>query len=96
MAITKTPGVDDAGRPIFHYVSDGAKPVVLTGPISGPVVLTDGRVYDVSEPVIEVDSEEHAAHVSHLIGKRHETEGHPSHHADDPFVHNCDDNCPEG
>ena len=60
-----------------HYVYASDKPLVYTGPISGLVTLPDGTVYDVTEAVIEVESEEHAAHVSDAIGKRYAVEGHP-------------------
>jgi hypothetical protein len=43
--------------------------VVLTGPITGDVVLPDGTRVDVTAPVIAVDSEEKAAEVAHAIGQ---------------------------
>jgi hypothetical protein len=50
--------------------------VVLTGPITGTVTLTDGTVVDVTQPVIEVEAD-HAAEVADLIGQRYADEGHP-------------------
>jgi hypothetical protein len=89
-------GTNEDGTPLYHYASDG--PVVFTGnTISGPVTLPDGTTYDVTEPFIEVASVEHAGLVSHAIGLRYETEGHPLHRPSvsdpdpAPFVHLCDD-----
>jgi hypothetical protein len=66
MALSHTP---DA------YVSDGH--VVLTGPIQGTVTMADGTVVDVSAPIIEVPSPEHADEIADLIGQRYAAEGHP-------------------
>jgi hypothetical protein len=85
-------GTNEDGTPHYLYRSDG--PVVVTGPITGRVSTADGTEYDVSEAVIEVASVEHAGHVSHAIGRRHEAEGHPLHAAEDPFVHECGPGCP--
>ena len=86
MALTKTRlGTNEDGSPQYHYASDGH--VVVTGPhISGTVTTADGTVYDISDLVTEV-AEEHALEVADLVGKRFETEGHPLHDADNPFVH---------
>lgn len=92
MTITKTYlGQNEDGTPRFHYESDGY--VVITGKAYGPVTTSDGTVYDVSEPVIEVAGPEHAGEVSHLIGVMHEERGHPDREPDDPFVHECTDEC---
>ena len=95
MTMVKTRlGTNEDGTPHFHYACDGH--AVFTGPyIAGTVTVPDGTVYDVTELVIEVASLEHAGHVSHAIGKRHEAEGHPLHGVDDPFVHTCTDTCPQ-
>ncbi len=94
MAITKTYlGVNPDGTPRFHYDVSPESHAVLTGPAYGPVTTTDGTVYDVSEPVIEVASAEHAGEVAHLIGVLHEEQGHPDHQPGDPFVHLCTDTC---
>lgn len=58
------------------YNSDGH--VVLTGPITGSVVCADGTAYDVTPPVVEVQSPEHAAEVADLIGRHHAEHGHPT------------------
>lgn len=58
------------------YVSDGH--VVLTGPIRGTVLTSDGTLYDVTDPVIEAQSPEHAAELGHLISLRYAVEGHPT------------------
>lgn len=76
MALRSTPA---------EFVSDGH--VVLTGPIQGTVTTTDGTVYDVSAPVVEVAHLGHAAEVAALIGDRYQAEGHPAHDAEHPFVH---------
>jgi FMN phosphatase YigB (HAD superfamily) len=61
---------------------------VLTGPIRGTVTLADGTVVDVRPDVVYVDSPEQAAEVAHLIGERHEVEGHPDFDTEDAdFVH---------
>ena len=92
MTITKAYlGQNEDGTPHFRYESDGH--VVVTGPAYGPVTTSDGTPYDVSEPVIEVASPEHAGEVAHLIGVKHEQDGHPDHAPGDPFVHECSDTC---
>jgi hypothetical protein len=91
VAITKTfQGLNEDGSPHYLFETDGH--AVITGPAYGPVTCSDGTVYDVSEPVIEVESLEHAGEVSHLIGVIHEDRGHPDHPAM-PFVHVCTDTC---
>lgn len=52
--------------------------VVITGPIQGSVELADGKVVDVSPDVVEVQSQEEADEVAHLIGQRYSEEGHPA------------------
>jgi hypothetical protein len=92
MTMTKTYlGQNPDGTPSFHYQTDGH--AVWTGPAYGPVTTSDGTVYDVSEPVIEVASPAHAGEVSHLIGVMHEEHGHPDHAPGQPFVHECSDHC---
>lgn len=56
-------------------VSEGH--VVLTGPITGTVELSDGTVVDVSPVVVEVSSQEEADELADLIGQRYAEEGHP-------------------
>ncbi|GAB3863429.1 hypothetical protein GCM10028801_31030 [Nocardioides maradonensis] len=51
--------------------------LVMTGPIKGDVVLSDGTSVDVTPSVIEVASLAIAEEVADLIGKRHAAEGHP-------------------
>lgn len=76
MAITVTvEGFNEDGTPHLHYKSDGA--IVITGPITGHVVLPDGKMLDVTPPFIEVKDEAEALLVSDAIGVRHEAEGHP-------------------
>lgn len=61
--------------------------VVLTGPITGTVELSDGTVVDVTQPVIEVHPD-NADEVAHLIGRRYADEGHPQ--VDGDFDYNTD------
>lgn len=56
-------------------VSEGH--VVLTGPITGTVEMSDGTVVDVSPTVVEVSSQEEADELADLIGQRYAEEGHP-------------------
>lgn len=51
---------------------------VLTGPISGTVILPDGTEVDVSDPVITVADQATADAVAHAIAIRYATEGHPT------------------
>lgn len=93
MALTKfLMGKNEDGTPHWFYHSDDpTKPVVITGPPIGTVETSDGTVYNVSEPVIEVDAG-HNGEVAHLIGMRNETEGHPKHpEGDEAFLHTCDE-----
>lgn len=91
MAITKTfQGLNEDGSP--HYLYETDDHAVVTGPAYGPVTCSDGTVYDVSEPVIEVASETHAGEVAHLIGVLHEEQGHPSNPAL-LYIHECTDSC---
>lgn len=94
-------GQNEDGSPHFAWTqtpdADGVvRPVVFTGPIYGTVTHPDGTTYDVSEQYIEV-APGHEKHVSHLIGLRHEAEGHPNHQPTvddpnpDPYVHTCSD-----
>ncbi len=97
MAITKTyVGLNENGSPHFSYVVEGDTHAVVTGPVYGTVTLPDGTTYDVSDDVIEVASLEHAGHVAHAIGVRHQEEGHPHHDPAIPFVHACTETCPDG
>ncbi len=78
---------NEDGTPAYHYHQDDPNaPVVITGPITGSVVLPDGSVYDVTDPVIEVWPG-HETHVAEAIGARYADEGHPSHRDGAPFVH---------
>ena len=43
--------------------------VVLTGPITGTVELSDGTVVDVSPVAVAADDELHAAEIAHAIGQ---------------------------
>lgn len=60
---------------------------VVTGPVQGSIHLSDGTDLDVSPAVVIVETAEQAAEVAHLIGERHQAQGHPWHDADKPFVH---------
>lgn len=61
---------------------------VYTGPIRGSVTLADGTVVHVGPDVIEVASPGQGAEVAHLIGERHQAEGHPDFDVEDhDFVH---------
>lgn len=68
------------------YVAEGDEHAVLTGPITGPVTLQDGTVYNVSDFAIGVPPE-HVDEVRHLIAERYQAEGHPHHAPDRPFTH---------
>lgn len=84
---------DRTAHPLWSFETN--KHAVLVGPIVGSVELADGTVYDVSAPIIECETAEHAAEVAHHVALRYEDEGHPDHAptADDPhpepFVHLC-------
>lgn len=80
-------GSNADGTPHFAVASDDpTKTLVYTGPIFGPVTLSDGTVYDVSAPIIEVNIGD-ALLVSDAIGARHAADGHPLHDDEHPFVH---------
>lgn len=51
---------------------------VITGPITGSVVLPDGREFDVTPELITVDDLETAHAVAAAIGVAHSTNGHPT------------------
>jgi hypothetical protein len=89
MALIKTNiGTTPDGRPLFHYhQTDPDVPVVLVGPISGSVTTSDGTTYNVTDEVIEVDSEGHAVEVAELVAQRYVDEGHPHHTDGTPFVY---------
>lgn len=88
-----------------HYRQDPldpSRPVLMTGPVKGPITLSDGTVYDVSGDYIEVASPEHAGELDHHIGLRHEVEGHPDNRSRgteeydplaDEYDHVCTDRC---
>lgn len=70
-------GFNPDGSPHFNITCDDPDAhVVLTGPITGTVVV-DGETIDVSAPFIEASSPEHALAISDAIGQRHVLEGHP-------------------
>jgi hypothetical protein len=68
-------GTNEDGSPMYHYECDG--PVVLTGPIQGTVTLPDGTEVDVTDTIIEVESDEQGVAVAEAIAERHVAEGHP-------------------
>lgn len=98
-------GRDHDGRPRVHYRQeppDPSKPVLYAGPVSGPVELADGTVYEVSPDWVETASHAHAGELSHRICVRHEEEGHPLNRPRtdpgydplrDEFHHTCTDAC---
>lgn len=73
-------GEDEFGTPQFSLHppeghEDEAMHFVITGIHStGDVTLPDGTVYNVSQPVIRVQSPEHAGLVHHLIAEQHEVQ----------------------
>jgi hypothetical protein len=82
------------GKPLFLFQTAPDKAAVVVGPfVHGTVEIHDGTVYDVNDVVIEADSEEHAGAISHAVGVKLETEGHPAHDAENPFYHLCTDHC---
>ena len=92
MSLIRTVGPDG----VVNYRQDPPdpdRPVVFTGPIKGEITLTDGSTYNVSDDYVEADSHEAAGELSHYIGLRHESEGHPGHTEDEPFVHVCTEQC---
>lgn len=50
---------------------------VVTGPITGIVVLPDGRKVDVSPAVVMAADAAEALAIADAIGARHQQEGHP-------------------
>jgi hypothetical protein len=85
-----------------HYDVDGH--AILTGPVRGTVVTSDGTHYDVSPDVIEVplDKAEHVGEIDHNIGVILERNGHPFntargaedyHPLVDEYHHVCQDSC---
>lgn len=50
-------------------VADEGEHVVLTGPITGTVTLSDGEVVDVSDAAVLARDELHAAEIAHAIGQ---------------------------
>lgn len=60
--------------------------IVLTGPITGSVVLADGTKVDVSPQVVEVASPEQAAELADLIARDYEANGHPEVDGDFEYV----------
>ncbi|MGN6607949.1 MAG: phage tail fiber protein [Jatrophihabitans sp.] len=92
-------GTNEDGSPRFHFVHDGDpdEAVVYTGPnIGGSVTVSDGTVYDLSEHVTVV-RKGHEGEVSHHVGLRFESEGHPLHleAGGEPFLHHCTAACGE-
>lgn len=102
-------GSKDDGAPIWHYdykghpddVEGNTGGLILTGPISGKVTLSDGTEYDVTPEVIE-HAPGHYGPIAHHIDKMHEELGGVpvgpnmvrQGHADGrPFTHVCTDVC---
>jgi hypothetical protein len=78
MTLIKTRlGTNEDGSPLWHYHQDDpTKSVVVTGPISGAVIV-NGQTIDVTEAVIEVANDTVAVAVAEAIAVRHVEEGHP-------------------
>jgi hypothetical protein len=105
MALIKEMVVGEDGVQRWHYYQDPPdpdKPIVMTGPVTGSVVLKDGTTYDVTADFVEVDATDQAQELMHKIGLYHEEHGHPSHPSRaasnydplvDEFQHVCDDGC---
>jgi len=93
MALTWTQvGTLPDGSPHFTVESDSPEPhFVITGQrATGTVRTPDGTSYDVTPPVIEAQTEEHAGHLDHLIGEHLEASSDP---ATEGFAHTCTDHC---
>lgn len=66
---------DEDGTPRFNYVTEAENPAVIaTGPVTGPIVLNDGTVYDVTPDYIEHDPK-HTNAILYHIEKWHEKAG---------------------
>lgn len=96
-------GSNPDGSPIFHYdylgqdgdVEGNTGGLLLTGPITGTVTLSDGTTYNVSPEVIE-HAAGHAGAIVHHIDRLHEANGGLPVGPDmirQPFVHFCTDVC---
>lgn len=51
---------------------------VITGPITGPIVLPDGREFDVTPEFILVEDQATADAVAAAIGESYASNGHPT------------------
>lgn len=59
---------------------------ILTGPITGAVVLDDGTRVDVSPQIVYVDTLEQALEVADLVGREYAANGHPEVDGDFEYV----------
>lgn len=73
-----TDKVNEDGSPHIEWMFDESDNpgggVMLTGPVKGEVVLSDGTRYDVTPSIIEHKAG-HAGPISHHIEKLHEANG---------------------
>lgn len=79
-------GTNEDGSPHYHYIAEKGERVVITGPIVAALTVSDGTVYDVSDPVVAV-ADEHHDELVEAIGDHYEANGHPAHDDANPFVH---------
>ncbi len=86
---TKVIGTNPDGSPHVEYIYTGPEGggLLVTGPISGTVVLADGTVYSVTPEVIEW-APGHEGPILHHIEKLHEAAG-----TFKGFSHVCTDAC---
>jgi hypothetical protein len=90
VTVTKTQtGTNEDGSPHWNYDYDGPPDggLLVTGPISGTVVLKDGTAYNVTEPCIEF-APGHDGPILHHVEKMHEAAG-----TFPDFTHVCTDRC---
>lgn len=69
---------------------------VLVGPIKREFTLSDGTVVDTRPDVVYLDTPEQAAELADLVGQHYETNGHPDHDDETPFVYTRSTESTEG
>lgn len=77
-------GTNEDGSPHYLFEAEGDERIVVTGPIVAQLEVSDGTLYDVSDPVVGVKPEHHDELVD-KIGQHYEVHGHP-HHKIDPVT----------
>jgi hypothetical protein len=64
--------LDENGQPVVNYITETTHHVLVTGAVTGAVKLSDGTVYDLTPPFIELEDEAHEQELHAHIERWHD------------------------